>query len=49
MADDDDVNPVTGNDDLRAAGLVPDDEDDIQADVVKGKCALGPFLSVLVI
>lgn len=32
MADDDDVNPVTGNDDLRAAGLVPDDEDDIQAD-----------------
>jgi hypothetical protein len=33
MADDDDVNPVTGNDDLRAAGLVLDDEDDIQADV----------------
>jgi hypothetical protein len=32
MADDDDVNPVTGNDDLRAVGLVPDDEDDIQAD-----------------
>ncbi|KAL5682917.1 hypothetical protein ACJX0J_009302, partial [Zea mays] len=32
MADDDDVNPVTGNDDLHAAGLVPDDEDDIQAD-----------------
>lgn len=32
MADDDDVNLVTGNDDLRAAGLVPDDEDDIQAD-----------------
>uniref|UniRef100_A0A804REW7 Uncharacterized protein n=1 Tax=Zea mays TaxID=4577 RepID=A0A804REW7_MAIZE len=24
MADDDDVNPVTGNDDLHAAGLVPD-------------------------
>jgi hypothetical protein len=34
MADDDDVNPVTGNDDLRAAGLVPYDEDDIQADAV---------------
>jgi hypothetical protein len=32
MVDDDDVNPVTGNDDLRTAGLVPDDEDDIQAD-----------------
>ncbi|XP_023155945.1 uncharacterized protein [Zea mays] len=32
MADDDDVNPITGNDDLHAAGLVPDDEDDIQAD-----------------
>jgi hypothetical protein len=32
MADDDNVNPVTGNDDLRATGLVPDDEDDIQAD-----------------
>jgi hypothetical protein len=32
MADDDDVNPVTGNDDLRAAGLVPDDEDYIQVD-----------------
>jgi hypothetical protein len=29
MADDDDVNLVTGNDDLRAVGLVPDDEDDI--------------------
>jgi hypothetical protein len=29
MADDDDVNPVTGNDDLRATGLVLDDEDDI--------------------
>jgi hypothetical protein len=33
MADDDDVYPLTGNDDLRAVGLVPDDEDDIQADV----------------
>jgi hypothetical protein len=33
MADDDDVYPLTGNDDLRVAGLVPDDEDDIQEDV----------------
>ncbi|PWZ30045.1 putative AC transposase [Zea mays] len=32
MADDGDVNPLTGNDDLRVAGLVPNDEDDIQAD-----------------
>jgi hypothetical protein len=32
MADDDDVYPLTGNNDLRTAGLVPDDEDDIQAD-----------------
>jgi hypothetical protein len=32
MADDDDVNSVTGNDDLRVAGLVPDDEDNIQVD-----------------
>jgi hypothetical protein len=32
MADDDNVNPLTGNDDLRVTGLVPDDEDDIQAD-----------------
>jgi hypothetical protein len=32
MADDDDVNPVTSNDDLHVAGLVPDDKDDIQAD-----------------
>jgi hypothetical protein len=32
MADDYDVNPVTGNDDLRTARIVLDDKDDIQAD-----------------
>lgn len=33
MADDKDVYPLTGNDDLHAAGLVPDDEDGIWGDV----------------
>jgi hypothetical protein len=34
MVDDDDVYPLTGNDNLRTVGLVPDDKDDIQADDV---------------
>jgi hypothetical protein len=33
MANDEDVYPLTSNDDLRAAGLVPNDEDNIQEDV----------------
>jgi hypothetical protein len=33
MADDKDVYPLTSNDDLHVAGLVLDDEDDIQEDV----------------
>jgi hypothetical protein len=51
MADDDVVNPVTGNNDLHAAGLVPDDEDDIQADAaallgIDLTCALVDLSSV---
>jgi hypothetical protein len=32
MANDDDVYPLNGTDNLRMAGLVPNDEDDISAD-----------------